>query len=115
MTKLYALVDKTNKNKTKNKKNKNIKQKKLRHKFYPFTLLTISSVFGLVYYVQYKNYCALNNKADKILTDIKKENAREKKLKKQIKSYDNNDYIEKIARDKLGLVKSDEIIFYYDK
>ena len=109
MPKLYVL----DKNKT--KKNKNIKEKKLRHKFYPVVLLLICSVFGLIYYAQYKNYCLLNNKSNKILSDIKKESNLKKKLKKQIKSYDNDEYIEKIARDKLGLIKSDEIVFYYEK
>lgn len=87
------------------------KKKKLRHRLFPILLIFISGTFFFINYIQYKNYKQLNNEANKILNDIQKENNRHKKLQSQIKSYNSDEYIEQIAREKLGLIKSDEVIF----
>lgn len=90
------------------------KKKKLRYKLYSLLLIFISAVFVFVNYVQYLRYKNLDEHAKQILDEVNKEDDRQKQLNEQIKSYDNDQYIEKVAREKLGMVKSDEIIFYYD-
>lgn len=89
-------------------------KKKLRHKLFPFALLFIGSAFGFFNYIQYLNYKRVCAQADEILSQIEKENERHKKLQEQIKTYDSDEYVEHIARTQLGMVKSDEIIFYQD-
>jgi len=78
-------------------------------------IFVIGGVFATVNYVKYKNYKKINDQAKKILTEIEKENLRHEKLQAQIKSYDSDEYVEKTAREKLGLIKSDEIVFYQDE
>ncbi len=90
------------------------KKKKIRHKLYPILLICMGSAFVFLNYIQYKNYRKLNNQANQILNDIQKENDKQKKLQSQIKSYDSDEYIEKTAREKLGFIKSNEIIFIPD-
>ena len=50
----------------------------------------------------------------KITNEIKKEKAKKVKLRKQKNVYNNDGYVEKIARQKLGMIKSDEIVFYIE-
>ena len=81
-----------------------------------FSLILIFSVvmFAIINYVKYKDYQKISSLACDILDDIKKQNDYKKQLENQIKFYDDDSYIEKTAREKLGLVKSDEIIFCQD-
>lgn len=54
---------------------------------------------------------ANNEKADKITEDIAKENQRIEELDQAMQSVGTDEYIEKIARDKLGMIKANEIVF----
>lgn len=90
-------------------------KKNFRIKLFPLLSFFLVSSFVIVNYVQYKNYVKVNNEIKKILNDIDKENLRHQNLQAQIKSCDSNEYIEKIAREKLGMIKSDEIIFYSEE
>ena len=54
---------------------------------------------------------ANNIKAAKITEDIAKENQRIEELDKAIQSAGTDEYIEKIAREKLGMIKANEIVF----
>ena len=52
-----------------------------------------------------------NAKAEKIAEDIAKENQRIEEIDKAIQNVGTDEYIEKIAREKLGMIKADEIVF----
>lgn len=54
---------------------------------------------------------ANNAKAAKIAEDIAKENQRIEELDKAIQNVGTDEYIEKIAREKLGMIKANEIVF----
>ncbi|MBR4721366.1 MAG: septum formation initiator family protein [Clostridia bacterium] len=54
---------------------------------------------------------ANNAKAEKIAEDIAKENQRIEEIDKAIQSAGTDEYIEKIAREKLGMIKANEIVF----
>lgn len=54
---------------------------------------------------------ANNERAAQITEDIAKENQRIEELDKAIQSAGTDEYIEKIAREKLGMIKANEIVF----
>ena len=54
---------------------------------------------------------ANNDRAEKIKEDIDKENQRIEELDKAIQNSGTDEYIEKIAREKLGMIKANEIVF----
>lgn len=54
---------------------------------------------------------ANNERAAKIAEDIAKENQRIEELDKAIQNAGTDEYIEKIAREKLGMIKANEIVF----
>ena len=54
---------------------------------------------------------ANNERAAKISEDIAKENQRIEELDNAIKNAGTDEYIEKIAREKLGMIKANEIVF----
>ena len=89
----------------------NFRKKRPRSSFFSLMLILSVVMFGIINYVKYKDYKKINVLVDNILDDIKKEKDYKKQLENQIKFYDNDSYIEKTAREKLGLVKSDEVIF----
>ena len=91
---------------------KNLRHKLFPHKLFPLLSFFLVGSFVIVNYVQYKNYTKVNNEIKKILNDIDKENLHNQNLRAQIKSFNSNEYIEQIAREKLGMIKPDEIIFY---
>lgn len=88
-----------------------LKKKRVKSRFFSFMLMFSVVMFVIINYVKYNDYRKINILVDSILADIKKEKDYKKQLENQIKFYDNDSYIEKTAREKLGLVKSDEIIF----
>ncbi len=54
---------------------------------------------------------ANNQKAAQISEDIEYENQRIKEIDAVMQKAGTDEYIEKIAREKLGMIKSDEIVF----
>lgn len=71
-------------------------------------------MFCFINYFERKSYNKLALEAKKITNEIKKEKAKKVKLRKQKNVYNNDGYVEKIARQKLGMIKSDEIVFYIE-
>ena len=79
-----------------------------------YILLMLVCIVGFSIYIVYK-YQILTEYNDKILQinkEIELENKKSKELENQAEYKNSPENIEKIARDKLGMVKSDEIIFY---
>ncbi|MBR4172851.1 MAG: septum formation initiator family protein [Clostridia bacterium] len=54
---------------------------------------------------------ANNEKAAKISEEIEQENQRIEEIDKAIQNAGTDEYIEKIAREKLGMIKANEIVF----
>ena len=54
---------------------------------------------------------ANNETAAKIQEDIDKENRRIKEIDEALENTGTDEYIEKIAREKLGMIKANEIVF----
>ena len=54
---------------------------------------------------------ANSNQAGKILENIEYENQRIEEINAMMEKVGTDEYIEKIAREKLGMIKADEIVF----
>ena len=76
-----------------------------------FTLFLIANIFNSI-----AVEINIDKQTDSLIAERLKVNQEHDKLKKQIKLYKSNQGIEKIARDSLGLIKSNEIpVRYIDK
>jgi len=80
-------------------------------KFYFFMLLFISSFFVSALYFQYQNKISLDRKINEINEKIAKQEELHEELLKESEYHDSDEYIEKIARENLGMVKANEILF----
>lgn len=69
------------------------------------------SVFCFVMLNKYKSYKSLDIELEKINKEIEIEQAHSQNLKQQLNSYEDDEYIERVARNQLGMIKSDEIVF----
>lgn len=76
-----------------------------------FMILSFSAY--LVY--KYDSLVTYNQKVETLNKQLEEANKINEDLKSQTEYKNSNEYIEKIARDKLGMVKSNEIIFYDNK
>ncbi len=94
----------------KNLENKKITSKinKLYFIIMTFIILTFSSY--LVY--KYDSLVKYNEKIKELEKEISIANQKNEELKSQTDYKNSNEYIEKVARDKLGMVKNNEIVFY---
>lgn len=94
----------------KNLENKKITSKinKLYFIIMVFIILTFSSY--LVY--KYDSLVKYNEKIKELQKEISIANQKNEELKSQTDYKNSNEYIEKVARDKLGMVKNNEVIFY---
>ena len=94
----------------KNLENKKITSKinKLYFIIMIFIILTFSSY--LVY--KYDSLVKYNEKIKGLEKEISIANQKNEELKSQTDYKNSNEYIEKVARDKLGMVKNNEIVFY---
>lgn len=94
----------------KNLENKKITSKinKLYFIIMIFIILTFSSY--LVY--KYDSLVKYNEKIKELEKEISIANQKNEELKSQTDYKNSNEYIEKVARDKLGMVKNNEIVFY---
>ena len=73
-----------------------------------FTILSFSSYL----FYKYNSLIAYNDKIQELNTEIEKANKENEELQYQTNYKNSDEYIEKLARDKLGMVKNNEIIFY---
>ncbi len=94
----------------KNLENKKITSKinKLYFIIMVFIILTFSSY--LVY--KYDSLVKYNEKIKELQKEISIANQKNEELKSQTDYKNSNEYIETVARDKLGMVKNNEIVFY---
>ncbi len=91
-------------------KKKKRKKFKLIHGIFLFVFLYIT----LIYYNQHKLLKELEAKRDKNILEVEKINTEIRELEAQIENSDSLEFVEKIAREELGMVKPREII-YIDK
>ncbi len=77
----------------------------------PVIIAIIAGIVMIATFNFYQNMVKINQietKINQIENQIAEEKARSKKLEKMIKNSNNKEYIEEIAREKLGLVKPGE-------
>ncbi len=94
---------------------KQIENKKKSSKFnklYFITMFFIVLSFSSYLFYKYDNLMEYNEKIQQLNEEIDAANKKNEDLKYQTEYKNSNEYIEKIARDKLGMVKNNEIIFY---
>ena len=86
---------------------KNTKKRKKRLAFY----LLICCFFGVILIRQQVTFYKLNKEYNNCSAQLDKLNQRKGELNEKYKLTQRDDYIEKLAREKLGLVKPGEILF----
>lgn len=75
-------------------------------------LTTAASVFMVIKGFAMQPVIAANyDKAEQIRADIENENQCIKEIDAMMQKAGTDEYIEKVARDKLGMIKTDEIVF----
>ncbi len=75
-------------------------------------VLTVFSVFVAVNLIwQLNTYAQLKVDKEKLEAEIAEENKKKQEYTNQMEYYTTDEYIEKIAREQLGLVMPDEIVF----
>lgn len=80
----------------------------------PFVITVILVIVIIAGFNFYQNMVKLNkieSKIEKIELQIAKSEAKQKELEAKIKNSNNDEYIEEVAREKLGLVKKGEKVF----
>ncbi len=79
--------------------------------------LSLAGIAAYVFLGSYRDLQFYNNKIDDLKSQIAEQQKISKQLDEKEKLYTSEDYIEKVARETLGLVKSDEKVFknYNDK
>ncbi len=90
-------------------------EKKKKRKSHNFLYLLIVSaiLFAGVsaIYIEYGKTIELNKRDAEILKEIENQNKITEKINNQQNYYDSDEYVEKIAREQLSLVKPNEILF----
>ncbi|RAK05125.1 cell division protein FtsB [Halanaerobium saccharolyticum] len=74
-------------------------------------VIVIAVVAAFNFYQNMTKMSQLENQIEEIEAQIAKAEAENEKLKKQLANSDSNEYIEEVAREKLGLVKPGEKMF----
>ncbi|MEC9489419.1 MAG: septum formation initiator family protein [Halanaerobiales bacterium] len=74
-------------------------------------VIVITAVAAFNFYQNMARMNQLENQIEKVKTKIAQAEAENEKLKRQLANSDSNEYIEKVAREKLGLVKPGEKMF----
>ena len=64
--------------------------------------------------IQLNTYVALKAQKEDLESQIEEENRKKEEYNNQMEYYSTDEYIEKIAREQLGLVMPDEIVFKVD-
>ncbi len=78
-----------------------------------FLYLLVSFIFGEMGLIKYYRMKAQYNSLNRDITTLKQDNARLLRDVHALKT--DPDYMEILARDKLGLAREGEIVYYYDK
>ena len=73
-------------------------------------LLIVVAVISYNYYRNYQQISSLESQIQSLNTEIEKTKEENEKLNKQLVNIENNEFVEKIARTKLGLVKPGEVL-----
>jgi len=74
-------------------------------------LLVVFVIVAITFIRQQGEINDYNNKIEDINSQIAYEEKHSKELEEKSDLYSSDDYIEKVARDELGLVKADEKVF----
>lgn len=82
----------------------------MRKKIAVIILLIIIVLAGFNYYTNIKKINQLKTKISELNKEIESSREKQANLKVQLKDIDNKDFVERIARTKLGLVKPGEIL-----
>lgn len=92
---------------------KHIRRKrwKVTPRFFLFLLLLLSLWIALGFAARYFRIVSLQNQLVRIRREIAAMEARNEELEKQIEYLQSDEYIEKVAREKLGLVKPGETVY----
>ncbi|MCL2287062.1 MAG: septum formation initiator family protein [Firmicutes bacterium] len=101
-------------NETKNKDEKKPKARKPRSKVTFFFLVFWAAIIGLSFTLivgQVRQYNELRARAEELNANIEQLTAKNEELEHQIDFFDSDAYIERQARERLRMVRPDEIIF----
>ena len=82
------------------------------NKIYFLTMIFMILSFSSYLFYKYDNLMKYNQKIEELEKEIDIANKTNEELQYQTEYKNSNEYIEKVARDKLGMVKNNEIIFY---
>ena len=74
-------------------------------------ILVVFVIVAITFTRQQSEINDYNDKIDEINSQITYEEKHNKELQEKNELYSSDDYIEKVARDELGLVKADEKVF----
>ena len=83
-------------------------------KIVAFFLITLFAVFSGFIYSQTRLINEYAREQAELDAELEKENANLERLMREKEQYMSDAYVEKIAREKLGLVRQDEIVFFND-
>ena len=98
----------------KNKKQKIKKKRSSTSKFVGIILAAFSIFVVVNIAIQLNTYVALKTQKDYLESRIEEEKQKREEYNNQMEYYSTDEYIEKIAREQLGLVMPDEIVFKVD-
>lgn len=105
-------VSKKSNSLNKSGKNTNDKPPKKRHNFLYVVIMGGLLFLGVsIVYIQYSYTLELNKKNAEVLAEIDKQNKITEKINREKNYASSDEYVEKIAREQLSLVKPDEILF----
>ena len=97
------------------KKTANLQNKQKNNiKLYVFSMLVLMLMLTGTYYVECNKVKHLDSDIKQLKEEIEAEKSKTKSLNDMIQNRDSNEFIEKMAREQLGYVKPNEII-YVDK
>ena len=97
------------------KKNNRPKRKRsMTSRFVGIILLALSVCVVVNVAIQLNTYVALKAQKEDLEKQIEEENKKKEEYNNQMEYYSTDEYIEKIAREQLGLVMPDEIVFKVD-
>ncbi|MEN8907628.1 MAG: septum formation initiator family protein [Clostridiales bacterium] len=89
-----------------------MKRRKIKMKFVFFCIMVISSIFFSVIYIEQQTLIDKKlNDLNRVEDNIEKEKQISAELEKEKLKLNTDDYIERIARNKLGMVKPGEKVY----
>ena len=82
----------------------------MKKKIMIIALLVIVTVISYNYYKNYQQINNLESQIESLNTEIEKTKEENENLNEQLVNIENNEFVEKVARTKLGLVKPGEVL-----